>query len=66
MTIDPVLAVPFAIAALFLMLGIATAITCLAWDRARRAEDRATIAETLLERHGIRLPERPGSSYPKE
>ena len=56
MTIDPQLAVPFAIAALFLLAGVAAAITLLALDRARRAEDRATLYRALLDKHRIPLP----------
>lgn len=49
MTIPLEVAVQLALAAFFLLAGVATTITALACARARRAEDRATVAEKLLE-----------------
>lgn len=57
MTLDPQIVVPWAIGLMFAVVGIAAMVTLLALDRARRAEDRATLYQALLDQHGISYPE---------
>jgi hypothetical protein len=53
-----VIHLPTLITAVFIVVAVVAVVLQLALDRIRRLEDRATLYQTLLDKHGI--------TYPKE